>query len=269
VVFVSLPLALLFVALWKPAQEPPIFDAQVHYNEESWERVSVDAVIGTARDLNVPWLLVGSTPNEGTWRLQQADSQRVIPMLVPHRTREERETWFENHEVLSFIESETARGVYRGIGEFWLFDGQVDRPVVRRMVELAATRNLVLHARSDPNALAQLFALDPNLRILWAHAGIFTKPHAIGEMLDRYPRLWAELSHRADVAPNGTLAPEWRELFLRHPNRFLLGTGTYTAEYWYQFRFMLSRYRGWLKDLPHEVAERIAYRNGLELFALR
>jgi hypothetical protein len=127
----------------------------------------------------------------------------------------------------------------------------------------------VLHARSDPNALAQLFALNSELRILWAHAGIFTEPHAIGEMLDRYPRLWAELSHRADVAPNGRLAPEWRELFLRHPNRFLLGTGTYTAEYWYQFRFMLSAYRGWLKDLPSDVAERIAYRNGLELFGLR
>jgi hypothetical protein len=267
--FASLPLAILAVALWKPSQEPPIFDAQVHYNEESWERVPIKAIIGTARELNVPWMLVGSTPNEGTWRLHRADPQRVIPMLVPHRTREERETWFENPEVLGIIEQEVARGVYRGIGEFWLSDGQVDRPVVRGMVELAAKRNLVLHARSDANALGQLFAINPYVRILWAHAGMFTSPQAIGEMLDRYPRLWAELSHRPDVAPNGSLSPEWRELFLRHPNRFVLGTGTYTSEYWYQFRYMLDRYRGWLKDLPPDVAVNIAYGNGLDLFGLR
>ncbi|MDH3562640.1 MAG: hypothetical protein OEN49_04495, partial [Gammaproteobacteria bacterium] len=34
IVFISLPLALLVVAFWETEQEPPIFDAQVHYNIE-------------------------------------------------------------------------------------------------------------------------------------------------------------------------------------------------------------------------------------------
>lgn len=268
IVFLSLPLAILAVALWKPEHEPPIFDAQVHYNQESWERVSVKAILNTANEVNVRWLLVGSLPNEGTWRLYGGDPERVIPMLVPYRTREQRETWFADPNMQRYMEDEIRERNYRGIGEFFLFDGQVDTPVVRRMVELAQQHRLVLHARSDANAIRQLFALGSELRIIWAHGGMFTPPGTIGELLGRYSRLWVDISHRGDVAPNGTLDPEWREIMLRHPDRFLLGSGTYNAHYWYQFRYYFERYRDWLKTLPPDVAENIAFRNGLELFGL-
>lgn len=268
-VFLSVPAAIVAVALWEPTYEPPIFDAQVHYNEQAWQRVSVKAILNTAEEINVPWLLVASTPNEGTWELYAQDPQRVIPMLVPYQTRDERESWTADPANAQYIEQELTRSNYRGIGEFYLFDGQVDTPVVRRMLELARERGLVLHARSDPNALHQLFALDPGIRVLWAHAGMFTQPDTINDMLERYPTLYVELSHRGDVAPKGVLAPAWRELLLRFPRRFLLGSGTYTSEYWYQFRYMQDRYRGWLKSLPPEVKERIAFRNGLELFDIK
>jgi hypothetical protein len=267
-VFAALPLAILIVALWKPDYHPPIFDVQVHYNQNSWLRVSVDAVINTADELNVPWMVVGSTPNEGTWRLHSRDPQRVIPMFIPYRHREDSETWYKDEDILRYMERELEYRQYRGIGEFHLFDGQVDTPVVRRMVELAREHDLVLHARSDPNALHQLFALDASLRILWAHAGMLTQTDTIADMLRRYPRLWIEISHRGDVAPNGKLAPQWRELMLLYPDRLVLGTGTYSEEYWYQFRYILGRYRKWLKELPPDVAKMIAYQNGLRLFDL-
>lgn len=267
-VFVSLPLAIIWLAMWKPSHEPPIFDAQVHYNEESWRRVSVRAILNTAEEINVPWLLVGSTPNEGTWRLQRADATRVIPMFVPYQRREDRDNWFEQADTLAFMQAAIRQGSYRGIGEFRLFDGQVDNPVVRGMVKLAAENHLILHARSDPYAIRQLFALEPGLRILWAHAGMFTQPQTISDLLDEYPNLWVEISHRGDVAPNGRLAADWRKLMLRHYDRFLLGSGTYNSSYWYQFRYAMSRYRAWLQELPPEIAERIAFRNGLELFGI-
>jgi len=268
-IFLSLPLALLVIAFWEVSHEPPIFDAQVHYNENSWHRVSPDAVINTARELNIPWMLVGSTPNEGTWKLKDSDSPRIIPMLIPGHAHEDRDTWFNDLQIKNYIEQEVARGVYAGIGEFHLFDGQVNTPVVRRMVELATINDLVLHARSDPNAIKQLFEMGPNLRILWAHAGMFTEPKTVGKLLDRYFNLWVEISHRGDVAPNGVLNPEWREIILRYPNRFLLGSGTYREEYWYQFRYMHTKYRDWLKELPPEPMKMIAYLNGLDLFRLR
>jgi hypothetical protein len=267
-VFMSLPLAILVLALWKPDYQPPIFDAQVHYNENSWLRVSVDAVINTADELNVPWLLVGSTPNEGTWRLYDRDSRRVIPMFVPYRHPEDRDTWFNDEDILRYMEREIQNKPYRGIGEFQLLDGQVDTPVVHRMLELVREYDLVLHARSDPHALRQLFALEPSLRILWAHAGMLTPPETIVDMLRRYPRLWVEISHRGDVAPKGKLSPQWRELMMLYPDRLLLGTGTYSSEYWYQFRYNLGSYRKWIQDLPADVAHMIAYENGLRLFGL-
>ena len=269
IIFLSLPAFLLVIASWKPNREPPIFDAQVHYNEESWEEIRVKAIVNTATEKNVPWLLVGSLPNEGTWRLYEENPAQVIPMMVPYHTRDERETWFDDPKSLSYIESEINAKPYRGIGEFFLFDGQVDKPVVRGMVDIAQKRDLVLHARSDQFAIGQLFALGPNLRILWAHGGMDTPPQAIGEMLERHPQLWVEISHRGDVAPNGSLSPEWRDVMLHHPDRFLLGSGTYTTEYWHQFRYTFDRYRDWLKQLPPALAERIAFRNGLELFGIR
>lgn len=268
-VLVCIPVLLFYVILWEPEKQPPIFDAQVHYNQDDWARVSTRAILNTAEELNIPWLLVGSTPNEGTWRLYEADPARVIPMFIPQRSREDRDSWFNDTNMLHFIEDEITHKHYRGIGEFFLFDSQVDTPVVRRMVELAVKNRLVLHARSDPNALQQLFELGPSLRILWAHAGMFTQPETISSMLERYPYLWVELSHRGDVAPAGKLSAEWRELLLRYPDRFLLGSGTYNSEYWYQFRYIHTRSRGWLKDLPPLVAERIAFHNGLDLFQLQ
>jgi len=268
-VFLSLPLFLLGFALWPQDHSPPIFDMQVHYNQESWRRVSTEAILNTADELNIPWLLVGSTPNEGTLRLYREDPQRIIPMLVPQLKREDRDNWFEKTDILEYIEREIKRGVYRGIGEFFLFDGQLDTPVVRGMVKLAAEHDLILHARSDPIAIRQLFAMDSSLRILWAHAGMFTPPEQISDLLDRYPQLWVEISHRGDVAPGGKLSDKWRKVLLRHSDRFMLGSGTYSSKYWYQFRYYMGRYRDWLKDLPPQVAERIAYQNGLVLFDLQ
>ena len=43
-VIVSLPLAIVLLALWKPDYQPPIFDAQVHYNQNAWKRVRVEAI---------------------------------------------------------------------------------------------------------------------------------------------------------------------------------------------------------------------------------
>ena len=267
-VFISLPAVLLALLYWRPVHEPPIFDAQVHYDEASWRRVSVSAIINTADELNIPWMLVASMPNEGTWKLQAGDPARVIPMFVPYRSRDERERWVNDPEVLSYIERELPRRAYRGIGELWLVDGQVDNANVHRLLALASELNLVLHTRSEPAALHRIFELAPNLRVLWAHAGMFTQPETIAALLARYRQLKVEISHRGDVAPNGSLDSRWRELMLKYPDRFLLGSGTYSDEYWYQFRYIHERYRKWLKELPDDVQALIAFANGLDFFGM-
>ena len=47
-------------------------------------------------------------------------------------------------------------------------------------------------------------------------------------MLAKYPKLWGELSYRSGITDgSGKLTPEWRALFERYPDRFLLGSDTW------------------------------------------
>ena len=81
-------------------------------------------------------------------------------------------------------------------------------------------------------------------------------------MLERYPTLWAELSSRDDLAPNGRLAPEWRTLLLEFPTRFMVGTDTFVPERWGIIGSHAGAARAWLAELPPEIAELVAYKNG-------
>src|SRR5438034_1100159 len=71
---------------------------------------------------------------------------------------------------------------------------------------------------------------------------------------------------RTDVAPDGTLDPEWRALFVRHPDRFMVGTDTWTTSRWESVRPATAAVQRWLLQLPRDVAEQIAWKNGERLF---
>jgi predicted TIM-barrel fold metal-dependent hydrolase len=123
----------------------------------------------------------------------------------------------------------------------------------------------MLQAHSDADAVERLFRQYPDARILWAHSG-FESPERVREMLRRHRNLWADLAFRNDLAPGGRLAPEWRAAFLEFPDRFMVGTDTYVPERWHYVPEHAAWARGWLADLPADVAERIAWRNGEALF---
>lgn len=85
-------------------------------------------------------------------------------------------------------------------------------------------------------------------------------------MLRRHPRLWCDLAFRGDHATGSLVDPGWREAFTEFPDRFMVGTDTFTPERWYYVGEHARWSREWLADLPREVAERIAFRNGESLF---
>ena len=106
----------------------------------------------------------------------------------------------------------------------------------------------------------------PATSVLWAHAGMSASPRRVGELLARHSRLWVDLAMRTDVAPGGVLDPEWRALFVRHPDRFLVGTDTWVTSRWESVREAADAVQVWLRQLPREVAEQIAWQNGDRLF---
>ena len=97
-----------------------------------------------------------------------------------------------------------------------------------------------------------------------------TSPARVAELFDKYPALWGELSYRGGITQGGgTLSPEWRSLFARYSDRFLLGSDTWINERWYSYDSIMKEYRGWLAQLPADQAQRIAHGNAERLFGPR
>jgi hypothetical protein len=62
------------------------------------------------------------------------------------------------------------------------------------------------------------------------------------------------------------LTPAWRALFERYPDRFLIGSDTWTNDRWASYGDIIARYRRWLAQLPPEIAAKIAHGNAKALF---
>ena len=250
-----------------PAPELPIFDTHIHYSAPDWAEYPEDRILGILAKAGIRRALVSSTPDEGTIRLHRKDPARIVPILRPYRTREDIGNWWQDPSVLAHIESRLALRVHKGIGEFHLFGGQTGTPVIRRVIDLALRDNLYLHAHSDEVAIAELFTIEPRVRVIWAHAGMSSGPEAVGALLDRYATLWVDLAIRnGDVAPGGVIDPAWRALLIRHADRFLAGTDTWVTSRWEALPGSVAEVRTYLAQLPPDVAEKIAYKNAERLF---
>lgn len=261
----TLLLAALLAAGAAAAQELPIFDAHVHYSHDAWENVPPKIAVALLRQAGVKRALVSSSNDEGNQMLVAAAPELILSSLRPYRTRGEIGTWVRDETVIAYLQERLAKYKYVAIGEYHLYGADADLPVPRRIIELARQYRLVLHSHSDAEAIERQFAQWPQARILWAHAG-FDTPARVREMLRKYPNLWCDLAFRSDHAPAGQLDPDWRAAFLEFPDRFMVGTDTFTPERW-PFIVEHARYsRQWLAQLPREVAEKIAWKNGEALF---
>ena len=247
----------------------PIFDAHLHYNREPVYFYPLEKVLELFRSNRVTGILATSRPNDGTHALVAANSPdiRVVPLIRPYRVRSDIGSWFDDPSIQDLIATEFARGGYAGIGEFHLQGRQADTAWVKRTVDFAVANDLYLHAHADDEALETLFRHNPKARIIWAHTGFGTPPEKVEAYLVRYPDLWGELSYRDGITgPDGRLSETWRRLFERYPDRFLVGSDTWTNSRWQEYEAIIAGYRAWLAQLPRDVAEKIAFRNAERLF---
>jgi hypothetical protein len=259
-------LALAFAPLAAQAADLPIFDAHLHYSHDAWDVVSPKQAIAMLRKAGVRRALVSSSGDDGQQRLAAEAPDLIVPELRPYRSRGDTGTWFRDETVPAYLEERLKKFPYAGIGEFHLYGADADLPVPRRLVQLARQYGLFLHAHSDVEAVERLFKQWPDAKILWAHSG-FDRPERVREVLRKHKNLWCDLAFRTDQASGGKVDAEWRKAFLEFPDRFLLGTDTFTPERWHYVAEHAVWARGWLADLPPLVAERIAWRNGEALFA--
>ncbi|MGH2498858.1 MAG: amidohydrolase family protein, partial [Candidatus Limnocylindria bacterium] len=243
-----------------------LFDAHIHYSQDAWARTPPKEALAILARAGVRRALVSSTPDAGTLRLYELAPDVVVPILRPYRTRDDIGGWTRDGTIVAYLESAYRKGIHRGIGEFHLLAGEASTPVVRAVVALAVREDLLLHAHADERAVEELLRVDPRAKVIWAHAGMSAAPQTVGALLDRHPRLVVELALRTDVAPGGALDPAWRAVFVRHADRFMVGTDTWVPGRWDQVVDGHRHTRAWLSQLPREVAERIASGNAERLF---
>lgn len=250
----------------------PLFDAHLHYNWEPVPHYPLNKVLELFRAQHITGILATSRPNDGTRALYEASRTTapdlwVVPFIRPYRVRPDIQTWMNDPQTEALITSEFKRGYYRGIGEFHLSGQAAAAPQVKFTVDFAARHDLYLHAHADDEALEILFRQNPKARIIWAHTGFSTAPEQVEAYLQRYPGLWCELSYRYGItAAGGQLTPEWKRLFEKYPERFLVGSDTWVNERWDSYASIMGGYRQWLAQLPPGVAEQIAFRNAQRLF---
>ncbi len=253
------------------ADEPiEIFDAHLHYNWEPKPFYQLDEVLALFKKHRVTGILATSRPNSGTHALvgAKADGLLVVPFIRPYRVRPDIQTWFKDPVIFDLVQEEFKRGYYRGIGEFHLSSGDADSEWVRKTVDFAVANNLYLHAHADDVAIEILMRHNPKAQIIWAHTGFGLSGERVAAMLARYPKLWGELSYRSGITEGGgKLTPEWRALFERFPDRFLLGSDTWVPERWASYGEIMAGYRAWLAQLPPKIAAQIAHGNARALFA--
>jgi hypothetical protein len=239
----------------------------MHYSANDAEHYSPRRIVDTLDRNEIKYAVVTGTPASHTATLYQQAPERIVPLLGIYRTPADKATWPQDTSLPSRIEAQLDQATWRGIGELHIFANDRHSPVFQQIVRIASQRQLPLQIHADPAVIDTLYDIAPSQPVLWAHAGTFPYPDLVADYLQRYPALSIDLSVRDDqIAPNGRLNDDWYELFLRFPDRFMVGVDTYSRSRWKDFDSVVESIRTWLAQLPDEVARRLAYDNAAAFF---
>jgi predicted TIM-barrel fold metal-dependent hydrolase len=216
----------------------------------------------------VAMALVSSSPDDGTIMLWEYAPERIVPELRPYHGQAGAANWTKAPGMLDYLKQRLAAYPHRGIGEFHIHNlDPRDRDFLKQVARLAADRQILIHLHSDAKPVRLFYEFEPGLILIWAHAGMSEPPEVIGPMLERYPKLYADTSYREhDILGDGNIEPRWRDLIMRYPDRFMVGSDTWVNSQWENYEALMDINRRWLSQFPREVAEKIAYRNAEALF---
>ncbi|MEP4193204.1 MAG: amidohydrolase family protein [Sneathiella sp.] len=247
----------------------PLFDAHMHYKEPAWEAYPVQTVIELKDKTGVALALVSSTPDEGTIRLREFAPDRIVAELRPYHGSAGSSNWTKSEGMLDYIKDRLKTYSHVGIGEFHIHTlDRSDGPLLQAIAELAQEKSLPLHIHSGAEPVEYMYSLEPEMTIIWAHAGMSEPPEIVDDILTRYPNTYVDTSYRERdiLAADGTINPAWRIVIDKHTDRIMVGTDTWVNSQWDDYEGLIALNRLWLKKLPREQAEKIAYKNALRLF---
>lgn len=247
----------------------PLFDAHIHYKEPAWDTYSEQDVITLMDKSGVAMGLVSSTPDEGTIRLLEFAPQRIVPELRPYHADVTSSNWTQAPQMKEYLEQRLDAHPHEGIGEFHIHSRAVwDEELFTRIIAMAKERDIFLHVHSGAEPIEWLYALDPDVKIIWGHAGLGEPASVTYETMKRYPNLMADTSLRelAIMGSGGKLNSQWRKIIFEFQDRLMIGSDTWVNGQWDNYEQIMASNRAWLSKLPRSVAEKIAYKNAERIF---
>lgn len=258
---------LMLILLSFSLRAEPLFDTHLHYNAADAQVFSPQDIIDKLDRNGIRYAVVTGVPAAQTRALYRHAPERILPFLSVARTQDDKISWVNNADLLRELVTELNRGGWHGIGELHIFARNRHSQTFRRIIELAAERQLPVLLHCDPAVIDTVYDITPDLQVIWAHAGTFPYPDLIADYLKRYRALSIDLSMRDQrIAPDGQLDDAWYELLLSYPERFMTGVDSYSQTRWRNFDAAASTIRNWLGLLPDDIATLIAYGNAARLF---
>jgi len=258
----------LIILLPGQLQAEPLFDAHLHYSAQDAAHYSPRQIIDKLDSNGLRHAVVTGTPASHTQALYEYAPNRIVPLLGIYRDHRDKANWPQDVNLPARIETALKKGPWRGIGELHIFAKDRHSLVFRRIIELATQYKLPLQIHGDPAVIDTVYEIAPEQAVIWAHAGTYPYPDLIADYLQRYPKLSIDLSVRDErIAPAGQLSDEWYELFIRFPERFMIGVDTYSLSRWHDFDTVVATIQNWLTQLPDDVAKRLAHDNAAAFFA--
>lgn len=253
----------------KAIQDLPIFDAHIHYREPAWDAYPVESVIEMMDRNGVAMGLVSSTPDEGTIMLWEYAPNRIVPELRPYHGSAGSSNWTKVRDMEAYLTDRLNRYPHEGVGEFHIHRLDTsDEPLFRSVIKMARDRDIYLHVHSSTEPIRWLYSLDPQVKIIWAHAGLSDSATAVYELMDTYPDLLADTSLRENeiLGWGRGLDPDWEKIIFAFPDRLMVGSDTWVNGQWDDYDEIIQSNRAWLALLPRDIAEQIAFRNAERVF---
>lgn len=250
-------------------KELPLFDAHIHYKEPAWEAYSESDIITLMDRSGVAMGLVSSTPDEGTIRLFEYAPQRIVPELRPYHGDVNSSNWTQSPEIEGYLKGKLDAHPHEGIGEFHIHSRAMWNPeLFTRLIAMAKARDLYLHVHSGAEPIAWLYGLDPDVKVIWGHAGLGESASTVYDVMKRFPNLVADTSLREHeiLGQGDDLDPKWRKIIFEFQDRLMVGSDTWVNSQWDDYERIMASNRAWLAKLPRPVAEKIAFKNAERLF---
>jgi len=255
-----------------PAPPPPMIDAHSHYTNADAEALPPAEIVARLDAAGVTRIVISGTPPEVAQQLHRHAPERVLPFLGVYASAFGKAIWMHDRQLPDRVREWLADGHWAGLGELHLFARDAHSPVFAALVDIAVAHDLILMIHGDAEVIDRLFALAPAARVLWAHLGTVPVPALVDAVLTRHRgrALWVDTSVRDErIAPDGVLLDEWRALFERHPERFVVAVDTFSTNRWQRYGEVVAAIRTWLDTLPPPLAQRLRHDNAAEMLRAR